>query len=320
MTNLLISIDVEECFDVSWIAGALRDRGIPATFFLDVFACKGHAGASVSDAAAFLAGEGMDVQLHTHTGHLGIEHGMSGCAVDEQRRVISDGVGLLREWTGAAATWHRAGDLRADRNTLSACREEGMVGDSSFIYGWPQCAALGVERERRNNLQRIDGVLELPVSTFLTVPFSRNYRHYDLDACTLSELRVVAAKAVEAEQEFLVMLAHSTSIFRFDGTGYIPDAGKRDMMMRFLDAVRGMDGLEVSDYRAFRDSDEARTERAGSSDLCAGLVLTYGRAWSHFDRSIKHKVFALAPIVLCAAVVAWLVSDSGRQFLRIILP
>ena len=304
MTTLLISIDVEEHFDITWIADQVKTRGLTCTFFLDVFASLGEAGETVRPAAGTAARHGLDVQLHTHTGHLDFKHGMSGCSMAEQRQIIADGVDRLKEWTGVAATWHRSGDMLADKTTLSACREEGLVGDSSFVYGWPECAGLDVSERHRNSPQRISGVLELPVTTFLTIPFSRNYRHYDLDACTLPELRAVAAKAVEAGQEFLVMLAHSTSFFRFTGNGYVPDAAKRGMTIEFLDAVSGMDGLEVSDYRAIRPSGGPRGGTAESTDLCVGPALTYRRAWLHFNRSIKHKLVALAPFFVLAALAA----------------
>jgi len=314
MTRFVITIDVEECFDVTWVLDALKTRGLAGTFFLDVFASSGEAGTSVGDAARQLVESGMDTQLHTHVEHLGMAKGMSGLDAAAQREVIAGGAGRLREWTGVTPTWHRAGDLQASKATLAACREEGIRGDTSFIYGWPQCAWLGVPREQRNNLQWIDGVLELPVTTFLTLPFSRSFRHYDLDVCTLAELTAVARKAVEAGQDTLVMLVHSTSFFSFRDGRFLADERKRAKTTRLLDAVCGMEGLDVSNLSRITGPEAAGGTASGNDDLCAGVALTYGRAWAHFDRSAKHKAFALAPILLCAAVAAivWLVSAAKR--------
>jgi hypothetical protein len=223
--------------------------------------------------------------------------------------VLQEGVELLGEWIDKRPTWHRAGNLAATRDTLRACRAVGLLGDSSFAYGWPQSSDLGIRREQRNDIQSLEGVVELPVTTFQSLPLFDNFRYLELKACTLNELCTVTRHAVKLRMPHVVFVMHSFSLVRRVGSGYYAAEADLDRFRRYLDFVAAEPGLLVE---SFCDLDLRSV--AGPADespggrLGTGFVLTYGRAWEHRKRGWKNRAILLAPVVASAVALGavWL--------------
>jgi hypothetical protein len=223
--------------------------------------------------------------------------------------LIRNGVDLLTAWTGKRPTWHRAGYLAASHDTLRACRELNLRGDSSFAFGWP--SNLGIPREQRNDMQWLDGIAELPVTTFRSVPALNNFRYLELRACTLNELCTVTRHAVRLRMPHLVFLMHSFSFVRRHGGVYSAAEADIERFERYLDFVATEPGLSTATFDDLDTSSDvavtAATQYPGGK-LEAGLLATYGRAWEHRKRGWKNKVFLLGPVVasaLALAAVSW---------------
>jgi len=334
-TRLLISIDTEvhvsdpgadtpttqihgvvqsgRSYGVSYIMDALDARRLKATFFLSVFEYLRWGESTYRDIAQTIVGRGFDLQLHTHLDHISDPDlrtkQLGDLSFEQQRELLCNGVELLTAWTGKRPTWHRAGYLAASHDTLRACRAVNLRGDSSFAYGWP--SNLGIQSQQRNDMQWLDGIVEMPVTTFRSVPAFNNFRYMELRACTLNELCTVTRHAVTLRMPYLVFLMHSFSFVRRNGGVYHAAEADIERFERYLDFVATEPGLSTETFDALDTRSGAAlagaTQPSGGR-LEAGLLATYGRAWEHRKRGWKNKVFLLGPVVasaLALAAVSW---------------
>jgi hypothetical protein len=158
-------------------------------------------------------------------------------------------------------------------------------------------------RRERNQLRYLAGISELPITTFRTLPFFHNYRHLDVDACTDRELTAIVRQAARQNMPHVVMLMHSFSFVRRTLDGYVANMENVIKLRKFLGAIERIDNLEVSAPSPLMG------EGRGEGDLSTGLLLTYHRAWTHWGRSRKHKLLAIAPLFVLMVIllfVLWL--------------
>jgi len=326
-------------FGIGFIMDELAARGWTCTFFLNVYDTDVWCEEPIATIARTIKARGFDVQLHTHiplssmwegqspaatvTGTVPAASlkGLSAYSLSDQRRLLREGADRLEHWTGIRPLWHRAGNLCANLDTVRACAAEGFAGDSSYLYGWPQCASLGAGDRLRNELRLLEGIRELPITTFRTLPVLHNYRHLDLDACTDRELIAITRQAARQGVPHIVLLLHSFSFVRRTDQGYVANEENIVKFRTLLRAAEGVKNLEVIALSALntlhpnplplrpghgKHEGERKDAMAGEGvfDLYSGLFLTYHRAWAHWGRSWKHKVMALAPLIVLLAVVA----------------
>jgi hypothetical protein len=228
---------------------------------------------------------------------------------EQQCQLLRDGVELLAEWTGTRPTWHRAGNLAATRDTLRACRSANLQGDSSFAFGWP--SDLGIGRERRNEFQWLDGIAELPVTTYRSMPGFNNYRYLELRACTLGELCAITRQAVRRRVPYLVFVMHSFSLVRRVGGAYHASEADLDKFHRYLDFVASEPGLSAVTFDKVdtRHAANSAAHESSGADLEAGVLLTYKRAWEHRKRGWKNRAVLLAPLAasaLALSALSWI--------------
>lgn len=331
-TRLFITVDTEVCaydpevdtpdtqiwgktvdgkdYGIGFIMDELAVREWFCTFFLNVYDTNLWGDETVASIARNIKSRDFDVQLHTH-----VKNGLSSFSLADQRRILNEGAERLKKWTGVRPVWHRAGNLCANLDTVRACAVEGFVGDSSYLYGWPQCVSLGTpvvtgiptgsEDKKpigiRNQSRSLEGILELPITTFRTLPLFHNYRHLDLDACTYGELISIVRQAARQGLPQVVMLMHSFSFVRRTEQGYVANLENVTKFKKFLSAVAEVDKLIVVPLNSSLPSFSgggSKEAGIGHSDLSSGLLLTYHRAWSHWGRSWKHKLLILLPLVI----------------------
>lgn len=324
MTRLLISIDTEVGGDdpaldnperqihgrlddgremgIGYIMDTLARRGWTCTFFLSVFEAQQWGEESIREIAKTITDRGFDVQLHTHLefDNDGQKSALSGYAKAEQQEYIKRGKQLLETWTGVTPTWHRAGHLAANEDTIEACRAE-KLGDASFAQGWPACAGLRDSSTDRNALTSERGILELPITTFRTLSGLNHFRTLDINNCVLDELTTAVDSAVANDLPHVVLLMHSFSFVRRDDSGqYVTRPRDIRRFEKFLAHCASLPNLEVVDYRDVAAS-QANPNRA---DIETGFIPTYKNAVMNFRQSRKNMVIAACPIgVLLASKV-----------------
>jgi peptidoglycan/xylan/chitin deacetylase (PgdA/CDA1 family) len=128
------------------IARALEQHRMAGTFFLNVYEYKYWGESALRNLARELQSRGHDVALHTHP-HWAYDPErpyLYDYTLDEQTRIVADGVRLLTEWTGLPVVAHRAGAYSANRDSLEALARNGIVIDASLFPGEPHCRLNGL--------------------------------------------------------------------------------------------------------------------------------------------------------------------------------
>ncbi len=310
-TQIFGKISGQGDYGITYIMDRLARFGWTCTFFLNVYQIHIWGENTYREIIDEIKNRGCDVQLHTHVENLQEMTGQSRYSISEysldwQKRIIRHGNELLGNWTGKAPTWHRAGNLGANLETLQACREEGIIGDSSYAYGWQDCKDINIDVISRNRLQKKEKIFELPITTFETVRGLNNYRHYDINACIMDELVTITRQAIRAEMPYLVMLMHSFSFVRRIGNELVLREADIEKFEKFLEFISKQEKLKPVDFDSISELDDFEKTLSGDNnkgDLRSGFAITYKRSWMHWDRGIKNNIFALAPIGLGLFVI-----------------
>jgi peptidoglycan/xylan/chitin deacetylase (PgdA/CDA1 family) len=151
---------------LSEISRLLRERGWSGVFFLNVYEHRRWGESALRRIAVALRDDGHEVALHTHP-QWSYDPGrtaMHEYTLDEQTRIIREGVRTLEAWTGQPVVAHRAGAYTADAQTLEALTRNGIPIDSSYFWQHPggRLGSVGLAR----NLPSHAGVREIPVTVY----------------------------------------------------------------------------------------------------------------------------------------------------------
>jgi peptidoglycan/xylan/chitin deacetylase (PgdA/CDA1 family) len=232
------------------IARLLKERGWAGTFFLNVYEHKQLGETAMRNIAVGLQAAGQDVALHTHpdAAYDPSRASMHQYTLDDQTKIIGDGVRLLEAWTGQPVVAHRAGAYAADEHTLMALERNGVRVDSSIFWRSPDSRldALGLPR---NLPARYGTLTEFPVTVYqrddrptlfpsVFAPVSV-VRKIDAGwAINATEMRDSIDAAVAAELPVIVMFLHSFSLVEGDGAGTpVANHHVMDMFRAMLDEI-----------------------------------------------------------------------------------
>ena len=280
---------------IHYIMDTLDKFNWKCTFFVNVFDCIKWGEDTLKKLCNEIIDRGFDVQLHTHIEFLNNEEKsyLAKHSFEKQIQLIEQGRSLLQKWTGVTPLWHRAGHLSANQNTLKACKELNLC-DSSYAHGWPTCENLKAEINTRNNLRTIEGTLELPITTFETIPHSRHFRTLDINSCVLSELNNVTDQAIASETPYIILLMHSFSFVRRQGEEYIERSRDINRFETFLRQCQKKKNLIIGTLPA--PTEIKHTEN--TFEPTTGFIATYINSLSNFSRSYKNKIISFFPFVL----------------------
>jgi hypothetical protein len=207
-------------YGVPYQIATLERYGLKACFFVEAL-CAGRIGrAPLEQIVGQVQRGGHEVQLHLHTEWLRELREpalpsrwrpfMHQYTRREQAALIRHGLAALHAAGAAPLRAFRAGSFGANRDTLRALAECGVAFDSSCN---PTC--LHPDWDRPDMLEQpawIDGVVELPVSSFRDYPGHR--RHAQLCACSFAEMSSALLAAWQAGWYSFVIVLHSFELVR----------------------------------------------------------------------------------------------------------
>lgn len=206
-------------------------RGV---FFVNVYESAVWGDEPLRVACQDIVGTGHEVALHTHPAwsfDRGRPH-MWQYSLREQTQIVADGLDMLERWLPSyKVVTHRAGAYGINLDTLHALRSNGILVDSSMIYGHRNCK----QTWSCNQVVARDGILEIPVTGFLRdkvfyamgipVRRRRSFVKTDIDAASLDELKFFVEEAKRHDIRVMNLFMHSYSFVRFDAdfTHFEPD-------------------------------------------------------------------------------------------------
>lgn len=298
-------------------------RGMKATFFVSTLEELHHGAEHVRRICSAILERGHDAQLHLHPNWWKSDFArkrLTDYSLTEQRELVGLAADAYRRACGAAPLAHRAGGLLVNADTFRALAECGIPIDASVAIGHT-AYRLGEGVEPPNVPRRIGPIAEVPVTTFAQVRLGAwaPRRHFDLNADSLSELKLVVARAVDAEVAAVCLLMHSFSLVgrNREGTEFWPAEAECRKLERFLDYVAGRGDVEAVTFRELAPRLEAEPALLAGPELAvaAGVWRTWRRSCERFGAGWKNKALALGlPIglaalaALAAGVIAWLAS------------
>ncbi|HXV59056.1 MAG TPA: hypothetical protein VEK15_00065 [Vicinamibacteria bacterium] len=234
---------IEPRFGIAYQLATLARNRLKATFFIDPLFSLALGVKPLVRVLEPIHEHGQEVGLHLHPEWLtdprcvGLPDFAGPClwqyGVEDQRRLVRAGLARLLEAGARVIRVFRAGSYAANRDTLTALRGAGIRIDSSLNA----CHAESFpDLERREEIRapsHLDGIVELPVTTFVDRP-PHGRRPLQLAACSLSEIRYVLEHAEATGWPAVVIVMHSFELMqigRFQGTGLV--AHSKVLVRRF---------------------------------------------------------------------------------------
>jgi len=221
-------------------------HGVKATFFVDVYMHRHYGKQKTKELCERIAKAGHDVQLHTHTSWLTGSH--SGFLYDfplpQQIDIVREGRDLIAEWVGRPPIAFRAGSYSANLDTMRALAENEFLIDSSYFAKRHTCQlSRQLGNQYANKQFRIDGILEVPVTTYRLFGKGsyEKLSKLDFNACSLRELLDVTPKLMAGGVRYIVLFLHSFSFIRWkrDFSGIVPNYRALNRFDRYMRQIAG---------------------------------------------------------------------------------
>lgn len=323
-TRFIFSIDVEtrsrgnpavdilghipghaETLGIEMIMDVLEEHQAKGTFYFNAYEAGKHDEAEIARAARIIHSRGHDLELHTHPRPMFPFYGISQASRDDQTNILEKGMSLIEEWTGKKVVAHRAGAFSANLDTLQAVASVGLLVDSSLSPGSRVDVPLVRQMGVSNGLSCVNGVWEIPLTSFEQVRVGRwhSRRALDIEGCSLPEIKHVTRWAARRGLPTLCILMHSFSLCRYGRPN-------RRVIRRFnalLAWLRTQHDIEICTVEQFcRYAPAAPLPQPSSSLPVTGLWLTWGRAmraWNDGWKNLLVAALGVACLVLGVIVL-----------------
>jgi peptidoglycan/xylan/chitin deacetylase (PgdA/CDA1 family) len=265
-----------ESWGIYQLSRIFKQNNVPATFFVDVYESSLWGESPLREACVRLTDEGFDVELHTHPGWRDDPHDfdwirqhkstnsylaqhkdfMVKLSLQEQIKLIREGMDMLEAWTGRRPIAHRSGGYSVNSDTIKALQECGIPLDSSMYWGHPNYHLAWT----KNSVKESNGIIEIPVTLIdyvFALPFAgeiyRKSMKTDLDTCSLDELLAYVKQGIDGGLRIMNLFMHSYSLLSFDADykRFKPEIKDFNKLNNFLTEINRMNGVRVMDCRRF---------------------------------------------------------------------
>lgn len=220
---------------LGFLLDVLRDHGLSATFFVESLQAHYFGDAPMGRIVERILGAGQDVQLHVHPAWRAFrdaewrartcsDHPSDFCdgrSLQEAQDILTDAIACLRRLGCPAPIAMRTGNLRADRNIYRAMAACGLRLASNLGVAWWMPPDPGLRL--RGGRNRLEGVLEVPVTTYLQGSGSRP-RLLTTSASSFGEVKALLRQAHRQAVPTVVILSHP---FDFLGANRLRPGGAR---------------------------------------------------------------------------------------------
>lgn len=201
------------------ILDELDARGLPATFFVNVYEKDTKPPRVLEQLVREIAARGHEVGLHSHhTPALDFyNRPLFSLSEHEQTIVLDWGASLIHKWTGEPAISFRAGGYALNDDTFAALKKVGLKIDSSCFFS---CSNNRHTPFTVNNVAMRDEVVEVPITSVLCIDGDDKVRHskLDLDWLSTGNLLTTALAAMPRHgASFAMFMMHSFSFIEKEG-------------------------------------------------------------------------------------------------------
>lgn len=240
-------------YGVEFQARVLAEHGLEGVFFVEPLFANRLGTQALADIVGMVSRHRQDAQLHVHTEWLDEAHEplfphishkrqhLPMLPLEEQTRVIAEGLRLLRAAGAKHVNAFRAGNFAFNTDTLAALAANGIAIDSSY-----NACVLGRDSGLRPGealtepLQQ-GGVLEYPVTVYRDG--TGRLRPMQITACAWVEMEDLLWKALEDGRNAVVIVSHGFELLDASRRRLDPVALRRfcslcDFLARHRDSFR----------------------------------------------------------------------------------
>lgn len=285
------------------IMDLLDKHDLKGTFYLNVYEAAKHGEPEIAEVARVIHQRGHDLQLHTHPAPMYGFRNMQQADYDHQVEVLTHGKELIRTWTGKTVVAHRAGAFAANLDTLKASRAAGLAIDSSFSPS-SHNTMLARQLPASNLPQKVEGVLELPVSYYTQLRFGswQSERLLDVEATSLDEFKSVIRQFRDGGAPAVNVLMHSFSFVRTGAVNPVMEQ-RFDQLLDFLTKEPGIEVVTVSQLQPAWIAQIGEMKQVAGPVPNTGLWLTYCRAVEQAHEGGANLAVTLAPVIAVILVI-----------------
>jgi hypothetical protein len=214
-------ITPEGNFGLGFQMDLLEKHGLRAVFQVEALSASVIGPDTLRRIVGDIRGRGHEVQMHVHAEWLEAlstpelprfrGRNLVSYPVEEQTRILEQGLRNLRDAGATDVCAFRAGNYGANRDTLKAVKSVGLKYDTS----WNVCyldPSLAAERELLVQPALLEGVIEVPISFFTDWPGHR--RPAQLCACSDREMQRALLQAWETGWRTFVVVSHSFELIK----------------------------------------------------------------------------------------------------------
>ena len=242
-------------YGIRYQMDALEAEGLKGVFFIEALHALKFGVVYLREMVNAVQSRGHEVGLHIHPEWLGwLDHSPLGgpnrqllkdFSAADQRWIIERSLQWLRECGVSSVVSFRAGNYGADRNTLRALADEGVVFDSSYIPD-PLCCGIDTDAPLTSPRQ-MEGLIEVPITFIRDYP--GHYRPMQIRAASFSEMEAALDDAQRRGFPSFVFVSHGFELIRQNGgkTQVDPIVHRRfDDLIKYLG--RNKDRYQVTTF------------------------------------------------------------------------
>jgi len=218
-------------YGIPMIMDILEEHNLKGTFFMEPL-CSYYFGLDmVKEVCQQILQRGHDLQLHLHPNYQvfklpdweqKVKEGilfpdvMADYPFEKQLGIIDQALGILQKCGLSSPLAFRAGCFGLNLATISALRERNILFDSSLNLSYLYGTDFADPTRAFNDLTRINGVWELPITNYHEFRLRSKHRLRHLDICGMSvlEMRRILQVALEKGPTHVTFLLHSFSFLR----------------------------------------------------------------------------------------------------------
>lgn len=241
---------------------------LPVTFFVEVLNKHYFGEDETKKVCKYIIDSEHDIQLHLHPNYLNFTRSDPGelyfkdnmyCYnFSKQIGLINQGKELLIKYGVKRPIAFRAGNFAADNNTLVALKENGFLIDSSYnnCYLGENCK---LNVFKINDVYRMEGIWEFPVTNFVefTGLRSKRYMPLDINGVSFEEMKLVLSQAKSHGPKNITVIMHSFSFIKTYDAQYNKVRPRRYVIRRFEKLCRFLcENSDDFEVRTFGSLDE----------------------------------------------------------------
>ncbi len=247
--NLIYCKTASGEYGINFLMDCFDKYGYKGLFFVDVAEAWEYGQEPIEKVIKHIVSRGHEVGVHLHPDRMGDKDRkfLWQYSYDEQYEMIKKCTDFYRRAVGKFPKSFRAGRYGADDNTVKALASLGYEIDMSYFYRRKTCRIS--KQESINGLFQMEGLIEVPVTSYKSFQFFKYVRHDKLDfSMPFSEFQHVLKKAKKENSVAICsFFLHSFSLVNWRKDPDHPKANKSAIkkLLRELEYISSCDSFDV---------------------------------------------------------------------------